>query len=120
MNCAGECNFIVTCLNCQSVFIRCVVKRGYLYARSNSSTGRNAIFCTLRLRNKFELMFDSKLPFTELRRRFYVGLSSDDFRRARFLKEVRVISGRWLHCIPVGIALIGMTCNALLTFCSTC
>ena len=46
--CRRAMNFIYSCFNCESDFIRSVVLHGINVARANSPIGRNAAFCSLR------------------------------------------------------------------------
>src|SRR5664279_4453860 len=46
--CRRAINFIYSCLNCDSDFIRSIVLHGINVARINSHIDRNAAFCSLR------------------------------------------------------------------------
>jgi hypothetical protein len=84
-------NFLFSCLNSDSCFIRSVVLRGLCYGGSISPIARNAIFCSLHWHMKFTVAAFRKMSAGLLRSRFLSGLSGDSLSSARCLMEAMLI-----------------------------
>ena len=67
-------NFLFSCLNSDSRFIRSIVVLGVRYGRWISLIACNAVLCLLHLRMKFSITAIQKLSAGMLRSRILLGL----------------------------------------------
>lgn len=84
-------NFIYSCLNCNSHFIRAIVLHGINVSRINSPIGRNAVFCSLRYNICVDHLYDTKLSSNYFFARFKSELPTDLLARANVLREAILI-----------------------------
>jgi Reverse transcriptase (RNA-dependent DNA polymerase)/Endonuclease/Exonuclease/phosphatase family len=89
--CRRAINFIYSCLNCDSDFIRSIVLHGVNVARINSPIGRSAAFCALRYNNCINNLCDTKLSSFVSFARFKSELSSNLLAHANVLREAILI-----------------------------
>ena len=84
-------NFIYSCLNCNSHFIRAIVLHGINVSRINSPIGRNAVFCSLLYNICVDQLYDTKLSSNYFFARFKSELPTDLLARANVLREAILI-----------------------------
>ena len=89
--CRRAINFIYSCLNCDSDFIRSIVLHGVNVARINSPIGRSAAFCSLRYNNCINNLCDTKLSSFVCFARFKSELSPNLLAHANVLREAILI-----------------------------
>ena len=89
--CRRVMNFIYSCLNCNSQFIRAIVLHGINVSRINSPMGRNAVFCSLRYNICVDHLYDTKLSSNYCFARFKSELPTDLLARANVLREAILI-----------------------------